>query len=161
MTEARNLHTATLLMDGTVLIAGGGNNSSTAELYDLTPGSFTKTGGMEFGRAGHTATAMSLPDGIQPRKALLQNKFENVSEGGLDPRSWWYIPKRGIYHQSKLTRQGPARISRAKRGGSTGLPDRPRHVTCGNDEGGEPGSGRTQGRTAVAAARRLIIREAQ
>ena len=27
-----------------------------------------------------------------------------VSEGGLDPRSWWYIPKRGIYHQSKLTR---------------------------------------------------------
>ena len=64
MTEARNLHTATLLMDGTVLIAGGGNNSATAELYDLTPNSFTKTGGMEFGRAGHTATAMSLPDGI-------------------------------------------------------------------------------------------------
>jgi hypothetical protein len=26
-----------------------------------------------------------------------------VSEGGLDPRSWWYIPERGIYHQSKLT----------------------------------------------------------
>ena len=46
------------------------------------------------------------------------------------------------------------------RGGSTGLPDRSRHVTCGNDEGGEPGSGRTQGRTAAAAARRLIIREA-
>jgi len=64
MTEARNLHTATLLMDGTVLIAGGGNNSATAELYDLTPNSFTKTGGMEFGRAGHTATAMSQPDGI-------------------------------------------------------------------------------------------------
>ena len=64
MTEARNLHTATLLMDGTVLIAGGGNNSATAELYDLTPNAFTQTGGMEFGRAGHTATAMSLPDGI-------------------------------------------------------------------------------------------------
>ena len=64
MTEARDLHTATLLMDGTVLIAGGGNSSATAELYDLTPNSFTKTGGMEFGRAGHTATAMSLPDGI-------------------------------------------------------------------------------------------------
>jgi hypothetical protein len=86
-----------------------------------------------------------------------------VSEGGLEPRSWWYIPKRGIHHHSKLTRHGPARarISQAKRGGSTGLPDRPRHVTCGNDEGGEPGPGRTQGRTAAAAARRLIIREAQ
>jgi hypothetical protein len=32
----------------------------------------------------------------------------SVSEGGLDPRSWWYIPKRGIHHQSKLTRQGSA-----------------------------------------------------
>ena len=31
-----------------------------------------------------------------------------VSEGGLDPRSWWYIPERGIHHHSKLTRQGPA-----------------------------------------------------
>ena len=31
-----------------------------------------------------------------------------VSEGGLGPRSWWYIPKRGIYHQPKLARKGPA-----------------------------------------------------
>src|SRR5260370_40112710 len=31
-----------------------------------------------------------------------------VSEGGLEPRSWWYIPKRGIHHHSKLTRQGSA-----------------------------------------------------
>ena len=31
----------------------------------------------------------------------------NVSEG-LDPRSWWYIPKWGIHHHSKLTWQGPA-----------------------------------------------------
>ena len=84
-----------------------------------------------------------------------------VSEGGLDPRLWWYIPERGIHHHSKLTRQGPARIAQAKSGGSTGPPGRSRHVTCGNDEGGEPGPGRTQGRTEAAAARRFIIREAQ
>ena len=30
-------------------------------------------------------------------------------------------------------------------------------MTCGNDEGGEPGPGRTQGRPAAAAARRLTI----
>jgi len=64
MTEARNSHTATLLTDGTVLVAGGGNNSATAEIYNATTGSFSATGSMEFGRAGHTATALSLPSGI-------------------------------------------------------------------------------------------------
>jgi len=63
--------------------------------------------------------------------------------------------------QANTARAGRARISQAKRGGSTGPPDRSRHVTCGNDEDGQPGSGRRQGRTAAAAARRLIIREAQ
>jgi len=64
MAEARNSHTATLLMDGTVLVAGGGNNSPTAELYDPSTSSFTRTGNMEFGRSGHTATAMTPPSGI-------------------------------------------------------------------------------------------------
>jgi hypothetical protein len=86
-----------------------------------------------------------------------------VSEGGLDPRSWWYIPKRGDPSplQINTARAGRARISQAKRSGRTGPPDRPRHVTCENDESGEPGSDRGQGRTAAAAARRLIIREAR
>jgi hypothetical protein len=30
------------------------------------------------------------------------------SEGGLDPRSRWYITETVIHHRSKLTRQGPA-----------------------------------------------------
>jgi hypothetical protein len=64
MAEARNSHTATLLTDGTVLVAGGGNNSPTAEVYDPSAGSFTKTGSMEFGRAGHTATALTTPAGV-------------------------------------------------------------------------------------------------
>ncbi len=64
MTEARNLHTASLLQDGTVLIAGGGDNSSTAEIYDPSTGSFSKTGSMEFGRSGHTATPMTESSGI-------------------------------------------------------------------------------------------------
>ena len=41
--------------------------------------------------------------------ALRPLTWENsVSEEGLDPPSWWYIPERGIHHHSKLTRQGPA-----------------------------------------------------
>ena len=63
--------------------------------------------------------------------------------------------------QANTARAGRARIPQAKRDASTGRPDRTRHVTCGNDGDGEPGPGRTQGRTAVAAARRFIIRDAQ
>ncbi len=61
MLEARTLHTATLLSNGQVLVAGGGVENSTAELYDPVAGSFSITGGMEVGRSGHTATL--LPNG--------------------------------------------------------------------------------------------------
>ena len=60
MAEARTLHTATLLPNGQVLVAGGGENS-TAEVYDPATGTFSITGGMEIGRSGHTATL--LPNG--------------------------------------------------------------------------------------------------
>jgi len=61
MAAARTFHTATLLPNGTVLIAGGGNENSTAEVYDPASGSFSVTNGMEVGRSGHTATL--LPNG--------------------------------------------------------------------------------------------------
>jgi hypothetical protein len=59
--EARSLYTATLLPSGDVLVAGGGEENSTAEVYDPTNRSFSFTGGMEVGRSGHTATL--LPNG--------------------------------------------------------------------------------------------------
>jgi hypothetical protein len=66
----RAFHTATLLTNGTVLIAGGiqskfGDFTSTAEIYDPNAnggvGGFTATGSMQHARAGHTATL--LPNG--------------------------------------------------------------------------------------------------
>ena len=57
--------------------------------------------------------------------------------------------------QANTARDGRARIPQATRGGRTGLPGRSRHVTCGNNEDGEPGSGRTQGRTAAARSTAL------
>jgi hypothetical protein len=62
MNYARSGHTATLLADGTVLVAGGDNNNpSTAEIYNPTSQTWTLTGPMNASRAFHTATL--LPNG--------------------------------------------------------------------------------------------------
>lgn len=63
MTDARYMHTATLLSDGTVLIAGGHNNNSqtivsTAEIYNPDTLSFSSTGSMSVARWQHTATPL-------------------------------------------------------------------------------------------------------
>ena len=66
LSSALTLHTATLLDNGLVLIAGGANSSgssvNTAELYNPTTGTFTPTGSLNTGRMLHTATL--LPNGM-------------------------------------------------------------------------------------------------
>jgi large repetitive protein len=64
MGTPREGHTATLLPDGSVLVAGGYNGATplaSAELYNPASGTWTATGSMVAGRGGHTATL--LPDG--------------------------------------------------------------------------------------------------
>ena len=62
MATSRSFHTATLLLDGRVLIAGGAAAAAfTTELYDPVKQTFTPAGNMTTGRSGHTATL--LPDG--------------------------------------------------------------------------------------------------
>jgi hypothetical protein len=68
LNRARGLHTATLLSDGRVLIAGGGPASWTpsvgayldsVELYDPATGLFSDAGSMTMPREDHTATRLS------------------------------------------------------------------------------------------------------
>ena len=59
---ARSRHTATLLPNGKVLVAGGNHGhaaSSSAELYDPATGTWTATGSLGTARLRHTATLLS------------------------------------------------------------------------------------------------------
>ncbi|MGH7924850.1 MAG: Kelch repeat-containing protein, partial [Candidatus Binatus sp.] len=105
MNEPRSLHTATLLDDGTVLLAGGfdgtvalsggalsgasGLVSNSAEKFDPSTGDFTCVGGfnnetlrcnqsMSVARAGHTATLLAT--GPKPHRVLIAGGI-----GAIDP----------------------------------------------------------------------------
>jgi len=79
-------HSATLLADGRVLIAGGlnsGDSSSAAEIYDPATGRFTSTGSLSFPREGHTATLLQdgrvlIAGGIQASSGGPANALDSA-----------------------------------------------------------------------------------
>ena len=103
--RARSGHTATLLNDGTVLIAGGDNGGliAGAELYDPKTGTFSETGRLNTPRHKHTAGL--LPDG----RVLIA--------AGSDERDWHgTMNSTEIYdpHTGKFTAAAPLNDSRFK-----------------------------------------------
>jgi hypothetical protein len=93
MTTARMYHTATLLPNGKVLIAGGVTSNmttNTAELFDPTSGTFTSPSPntMTLARYGHTATL--LPNG----KVLIAGGFTSA---GATKAAELFDPATGIF----------------------------------------------------------------
>src|SRR5204863_9867617 len=61
LNAGRELHTATLLPNGKVLVAGGQNSViglTSAELYDAASGTWSATGSLNTARYSHTATLL-------------------------------------------------------------------------------------------------------
>ncbi len=81
LNTVRTGHTATLLPNGRVLVAGGGDGTSanrltSAELYDPVSGKWSVTGSMTTPRESHTATL--LPNG----QVLVAGGIVNISPSG-------------------------------------------------------------------------------
>ncbi len=106
MTIGRGIHTATLLADGRVLIAGGFATGQvalgSAELYDPRTGTFSRTGSLTTPRAQHSATL--LADG----RVLIAGGSNGNGAGGPLASAEVYDPKTGTF-----TATGPMTDGRA------------------------------------------------
>jgi hypothetical protein len=87
MVFARTEHTATLLLDGRVLIAGGG--SASAELYDPSSQTFTATGSMTLAQDARSATLLA--------NSTLPNYGKVLMAGGGDLTAELYDPMAGTF----------------------------------------------------------------
>jgi uncharacterized protein (TIGR03437 family) len=92
----RGYHTATLLHNGKVLVAGGyqyegARTLDSVELYDPSTGKWSETGSLNKPRAGHKATL--LADG----KVLITGGEHDLARGGLNNSAELYDPISGTW----------------------------------------------------------------
>jgi N-acetylneuraminic acid mutarotase len=126
---ARNTHTATLLGNGTVLVAGGYNypdrQLASAELYDPANGTWTATGSLGAARALHTAEP--LPTGKVLAAGGANGTGILASAELYDPASETWATTGSLntareYHTATLLPNGKVLIAGGDNGGNGGSP---------------------------------------
>jgi hypothetical protein len=101
MIDGRSLHTATLLTNGTVLVAAGrhgGTPSKTAEIYSPTTGVFASTGSLNVQRKRHRANL--LTNGT----VFVEGGASGSNGGTVDqgtPTAEVYNPAKGTWTQAQ------------------------------------------------------------
>lgn len=105
MLEARVYHTATLLPDGKVLIAGG--DTASAELYDPVTGTFAVTGSMGVMRSGHTEVQLLngrvlVAGGNGPASSRTTAEVYDPQSGTFSPTTAGMTAERAFHTGTRL-----------------------------------------------------------
>jgi hypothetical protein len=129
LNTSRYLHTATLLPDGTVLVAGGSNATGvldSAELYDPDTGMWSITGSLNVARSIHTATLLQdgkvlVAGGIT---GSVSREFATNTAELYDPatRTWSLTGNLNVgrdWHTATLLQDGKVLVA----GGASGFYD--------------------------------------
>ena len=95
LATARSGHTATLLADGRVLVAGGSDGAqqslASAELYDPASETFAMTGSMNVDREAHTATLLTNGE------VLIAGGVSSAGGGTVQNTAELYDPGSGMF----------------------------------------------------------------
>jgi hypothetical protein len=120
---ARGNHTATLLLNGQVLVAGGCFHLASAELYDPASETWTATGNMNRGRDGHTATLLSNGQVLAVGGSRGNFHFAIKTELYDPPSGTWILTHPLLnsnnrkYHTATLLPDGLVLVAGGDRGG--------------------------------------------
>jgi subtilisin family serine protease len=120
MVHPREYHTATLLPNGKVLLAGGNlwNYSNTAEIYDPSTGLSNLTGNMSSNRYAHTATLLANGKVLITGGLVDINTYSDTSTAEIyDPATGQFTPTAGTmnypryFHTATLLQNGQVLIA--------------------------------------------------